>query len=163
MIEVTCTSERHGRAVLARLVRKPRWDGAGHYWVRLADMTDREARAWQAMEPGDGSQTPRDYRSPSSDGFYWLRDGARVVDPREARIISNALHHGRGEHRQGPPAAGVLEGVARRFELEPCKCGKGGGIRAAARPVEMVLERALDAGVTEVDIALFRDAIQRVR
>lgn len=162
-IAITCTGEGHGRAVLARLVRMPRWDGAGYYWGRLTDMTDREARAWQAMEPGDGAQTPRDYRAPAGDGFYWLRDGARVSDPREARIISNAYHHASGEHRQGPPVPGVLEGVSRRFELLPCQCGKGGGIRAAAGPVEAVLERAYESGAADLDIGLFRKAIQRVR
>lgn len=162
VVEVTCTGERHGRAVLARLVCLPRWDGGGNYWAKLTDMTDREARAWQAWEPGDESRLPREYREPRGDGFYWLRDGRRVTDPREARIISAAFHHGAGEHRRGKPVPGILDGVVRRFELYPCRCGKGGGIRATAAQAEEVLNRGIAADVDSYDMALFRGAIRHV-
>lgn len=159
---ITCTGEGHGRAVLAQLVCQPRWDGRGVYWSKLTEMTDKEARAWQAWEPGDEPRMPREYREPRGDGFYWLRNGERVTDHREARLIDNAYHHGSGWLRKGPPEPGILDGVTRRFELYPCRCGHGGGIRAASDSVEDVLNRGLEAGVADLDIALFRKAIQRV-
>lgn len=161
-VEITCTTEEHGRAVLARLVRLPRWDGAGYYWGKLTEMTDREARAWQEMEPGDGSQMPRAYREPRGDGFYWRRDGVRVTDPREARLISNAAHHGSGEHRRGEPVPGILDGVERRFELRACRCGRGGQIRAAAATVEAALELGHVSAASEYDVVGFRRAIGKI-
>lgn len=162
VVEIACTTPGHGRAVIARLVCMPRWDGAGSYWGKLTEMTDKEAKAWQAWAPGDPARMPREYREPRGDGFYWLRDGKRVTDHREARIISNAFHHGAGEHRRGKPVPGILDGVVRKFELYPCRCGKGGGIRAAAAPVEEVLNRGLASDVDAYDMARFRSAIQRV-
>lgn len=161
-VEITCTNERHGRAVLARLVRMPRWDGAGHYWGMLTRMTDREARAWQAMEPGDGSQTPRAYRERGGDGFYWERNGERVTEPREARLISNAYHHASGEYRQGPPVPGILDGAERWFTLSPCRCGRGGSWRAEAGRVHAVLEAVHAAGRSDLEVTTFRAAVRRV-
>lgn len=161
-VEITCTTEQHGRAVLMRLVRMPRWDGAGYYWGKLSEMSNREARAWQAMEPGDGSQMPRAVREPRGDGFYWRRDGVKVTDPRETRLISNASHHGSGEHRRGEPVPGILDGVERRFELYACRCGKGGQIRARAEAVEAVLERGHLSDASAYSVVGFRRAIEAV-
>lgn len=159
---ISCTTEQHGRAILARLVRLRRWDGNGFYWARLADMTAREARAWDAAEPGDGSQLPRRYRELRGDGFYWLRDGQRVTDPREARLISNAYHHGAGEYRRGEPMPGILDGAERRFELAPCKCGRGGRVRARAATVEAALELGQESGAAEYDVVGFRKVVERM-
>lgn len=161
-VVISCTAEQHGRAILARLVRLRRWDGGGFYWARLADMTARESRAWDAAEPGDGSQLPRRYRELRGDGFYWLRDGQRVTDPREARLISSAFHHGAGEHRRGEPVTGILDGVERRFELAPCKCGRGGRVRARAATVEAVLELGQESGAAEYDVVGFRKVVERM-
>lgn len=159
---ISCTTEQHGRAVLARLVRLRRWDGQGFYWGKLTDMSARESRAWDAAEPGDGSQLPRRYRELRGDGFYWLRNGERVTDPREARLISNAYHHGAGEYRQGKPVPGILDGVVRRFELAPCKCGRGGRVRARAATVEAALELGQESGAAEYDVVGFRKVVERM-
>lgn len=162
VVKVVCANESHGRLVVARLLQARRWDGQGFYWVKATRMTAKEARAYQAAEPGDGSQMPRGYREPTGDGFYWRRDGDRVTDAREARIISAAAHHASGENRTGPPVPGILEGIDRRFELNPCECGRGGTLRAPASAVEDVLNRLVSAGIDEVDVQTFRKAVASV-
>ena len=162
VVEIVCSAGSHGRAVLARLTVMKRWDRQGVYWGKLMRMSLDEARAWQAMRPGDGSQMPREYRHPRGDGFYWLRNGERVTDNHEARLINNAFHHGAGWLRQGLPEPGILDGIERRFELFPCRCGRGGRVRAAASAVEEVLNRGLEAGVVAYEVQVFREAIRRV-
>lgn len=158
VIRVVCRDRAHPASVtVAELQREERWDGSGgHYWVKRARMSDKERAHWDQGELGDRTALPRDYRDPRPhSGFTWLRDGA-PVPAEEAYTIGQAAHHGARRHRTGTPEPGILDGVARVFELPPCSCGAHGVRAVRADVVERILDAVWARGVNEIELANLR-------